>query len=357
MKTENKRKFIIDVAYIFLIIVLVYIFFEYAINFLLPFFVAYIISAIIRPIVSAITKKGKINHKLASLLVVIFFYCTLGVILFFVVLGIYSYLKNQVTVLPQLYKSKIEPVLSLFLGGFKDLPEDFDPTIAATIESVANNLFSSLGTVVSSLSGKLVSLVSNIASSLPTVIIGVIFSIISSYYFTVDHDKLYEFLKKQCSESFYEKITAVRFAIKDIIWSYLKSYALILSITFAELTVAMLILGVKNFLIVALLIALFDILPVVGTGTVLIPWAVVSIITKDYRMAIGLVITYVVVFIVRQIIEPRIVGHHVGLHPLVTLVAMFVGTLLFGVLGLFGIPICIAIMVDLNEKGTVEFFK
>lgn len=357
MKTEGKRKFIIDVVYVFLITVLVYVFFEYAINYLLPFFVAYIISAIIRPVVSAITKKVKISHKLASLLAVIIFYCTIGVILFFVGLGIYSYLKNQVTVLPQLYRTKIEPALSLLLGGVRDLPEDFDPTLAAAIESIANNIFSSLGTVVSSLSGKLVSLVSSLASSLPTFVIGVIFSIISSYYFTVDHDKLYEFLKRQCSESFYEKITAVRVAIRDIVWSYLKSYAIILSITFVELTVAMLVLGVKKFPIVALLIALFDILPVVGTGTVLIPWTIVSLVTKDYKMAIGLLITYVIVFIVRQIIEPRIIGHHVGLHPLVTLIAMFVGTMLFGVLGLFGIPICIAIIVDLNEKGTIQFFK
>lgn len=357
MQTEKKRKFIIDCVYVLFIAVIIYVFFEYAIGFLFPFFIAYIISAIVRPLVSTIRKRIKISHKLASVIVIVFFYCTVGVLIFFIGAGIYSFAKTQIAAFPQFYKTKIEPVLSLILEEFGELPEDFDPTLAATLENIADNLIASLGSIVSSISGKLVSVVSSFASSVPTVVIGVIFSIISSFYFTVDHDKIYDFLKKQCSESFYEKITAVRGAIKDIIWSYVKSYTIILMITFAELFIALLILGVKNFPIVAFLIAAFDILPVVGTGTILIPWAAISFISKDYKMAIGLIITYVIVFIIRQVIEPKIVGHHVGLHPLVTIVAMFVGTLLFGVVGLFGIPICIAIAVDLNEKEVIHLFK
>ncbi len=356
MQTEKQKKFIINCLYVILIGAILYILFEYALGFLLPFFVAYIVSAIIRPIVKTMEQRLKISHKIASLIVLVFFYCTVGVLLFLIGFGVFSYLKDLITMLPSLYKTKLEPVISTALVGF-EFPEDFDPTLAEAIKTLIKELYSSIGTIVSGLSGKLLSVISSFASSLPTLVIGVIFSIISSYYFTADHEKLYDFLKRQCKPSFYEKIIAVRSAIREIISSYVKSYAIILSITFAELTVAMLILGTKNFVIIGLLIATFDILPVVGTGTILLPWAVFEFLTKDYKMAVGLLITYVIVFIVRQIIEPKIIGHHVGLHPLVTLVAMFAGTILFGVVGLFGIPICIAIIVDLDEKGVINVFK
>jgi predicted PurR-regulated permease PerM len=138
---------------------------------------------------------------------------------------------------------------------------------------------------------------------------------------------------------------------------YGRSYVLILGITFAELTLGLLILGVKRFVLIALLIAILDIFPVLGTGTVLIPWAVIALIQGSIGRGIGLLVLYAVITVIRQVIEPRIVGKHVGLHPLITLICMFVGTSLFGWIGLFGLPILMAILLELHNSGTLRVFR
>ena len=124
-------------------------------------------------------------------------------------------------------------------------------------------------------------------------------------------------------------------------------------ITFGELTVGLLIIGVRRAILLAALIAIFDIFPVVGAGAILLPWAVISLIQGKTLQALGLFILYVIILTVRQFLEPKVVGKQVGLPPLVTLACMFVGTSLFGVWGLFGLPIGAAILVNLNNDPNV----
>ncbi len=357
MKTETKRKFIIDFAYLILIGLLIYFTFEYAIGFMMPFILAYAVAALVQPVIRFMQKKLKFSHKISSLLSVVLFYCTVGVLVALIVFALYAYLRDQIAKLPAFYKSNVEPLLGMMLGDVDEFTKELDPALAAAIENIAENIFTYLGSIVSTLSGVLVSFVSNVATSLPGLVLKIIFGLVASFYFAVDYHKFHAFLRRQCSDPLWEKIFAARKAVGQIIFNYGKSYAIILSITFVELFIAMLIMRVDNFAAVALMIAMFDILPVVGTGTILIPWAVVELIQTNYGMAIGLIVTYIIVFIIRQIIEPKIVGDHVGLHPLVTLLAMFAGTILFGVIGLFGIPITIAIIVDLNEKKVINLFK
>ena len=109
--------------------------------------------------------------------------------------------------------------------------------------------------------------------------------------------------------------------------------------------------------IIALLISIFDILPVLGTGGIMIPWSIISLITGDVRLGILLAIVYIVVTVIRNIIEPKIVGQQLGLHPLVTLVSMFIGVNIAGIVGLFGFPILLSLLVHLNSKGVISLYK
>ena len=137
----------------------------------------------------------------------------------------------------------------------------------------------------------------------------------------------------------------------------IRSYALIMSITFMELFLGLSLFGVEYALLIALCIAVFDILPVLGTGGIMIPWAVITAILGDYPMALKLFGLYIFITIVRNIIEPKIVGSQIGLHPVVTLVSMFAGVQLFGVVGLFGFPIGLSLLMHLNRTGTIKIFK
>ena len=128
-------------------------------------------------------------------------------------------------------------------------------------------------------------------------------------------------------------------------------------ITFIELSIGLTILRIDNAILIAFLISIFDILPVLGTGGIMIPWTVLTAIQGDYTMAIGLLCVYLVVTVIRNILEPKIVGSQVGLHPLVTLMSMFVGAQILGVFGLFGLPITLSLLKNLNDKGTIHIFK
>ena len=130
-----------------------------------------------------------------------------------------------------------------------------------------------------------------------------------------------------------------------------------MTITFVELAVGLTVIGVENSVLIAFLIALFDILPVLGTGGIMIPWTILTALQGDYALALGLLLVYLFVTVVRNILEPKIVGGQIGVHPVVTLAGMFVGAQLFGVLGLFGFPIGLSLLRHLNESGAIKVFR
>ncbi len=130
-----------------------------------------------------------------------------------------------------------------------------------------------------------------------------------------------------------------------------------MSITFIELSIGLSILRIENSIIIAFLISIFDILPVLGTGGIMIPWTIITALQGNIPMAFALLVVYLVVTIIRNIIEPKIVGSQIGLHPVVTLISMFVGAQLFGVIGLFGFPITLSLLRHLNDTGAIKLFK
>ena len=138
---------------------------------------------------------------------------------------------------------------------------------------------------------------------------------------------------------------------------YLRAYFFIIVITFSELYLGFLILDVEYAVGLALLIAVVDILPVLGTGTILIPWTLICFLKKDFYLGIGLAIMYLVIAVIRQIIEPRIVGRSIGLHPLVTLASMYVGLKLGGLLWLILLPVAVNVLKNLNEEGKIRLWK
>jgi len=106
-----------------------------------------------------------------------------------------------------------------------------------------------------------------------------------------------------------------------------------------------------------MIISLFDILPIVGLGMILVPWYAICFITGSYYMGWVLLIAHLIIMVVRNIIEPKIVGQGVNLPAIVTLLSMFVGARLFGILGLFGLPIAMAILKSLNDEGVIHIYR
>ncbi|MDF2485864.1 MAG: putative rane protein, partial [Herbinix sp.] len=138
---------------------------------------------------------------------------------------------------------------------------------------------------------------------------------------------------------------------------FIRAYTAIISITFIELSIGFWILGIPNPFLFGVLIAIVDVMPILGTGAILLPWAIISLVIGNTKVGIGMLLLYIIITAVRQTVEPRIVGQQIGLHPILTLILMYVGAQLMGVLGLLSLPIIATILVKMNEDGTIHLFK
>ena len=191
---------------------------------------------------------------------------------------------------------------------------------------------------------------------MPSFVIKVIISIVATYFFALDYDNIRRAITSRMTETTYQKSSAAFRSLRSTVGQYLRAYSLIFLITFAELTVGLLCAGVKHFVLIALGIAIFDILPILGSSMIMLPWSIITLLRGNYQQGIILFIVYLVIVIARQFIEPKIVGERVGLHPLITLLAMYVGLKLFGGLGLFTLPITCAVLVQLEVAGVTHLF-
>lgn len=182
-------------------------------------------------------------------------------------------------------------------------------------------------------------LAASVIKALPSILLSFAVAMISSFYFALDRDRITGFIASAVPKKWRLSLPELRRRAGKTAAGYVKAYLLILLITFCELFVGFSILGIDYAFLIAAAVAVIDILPVLGVGTVLIPWVAIEFVSGNIRLGVGLLILFAVIEIVRQFIEPRIVGGTLGIHPLVTLAAMYIGFALFGVGGMFIGPI------------------
>ncbi len=225
-----------------------------------------------------------------------------------------------------------------FLQKLLELPLIAD--LLGRLDSLAEGLVQSL---LAKLGEALTSAAIGAASGLPSAILSVLVFALSCFYLALDGERLFERLLGCFDESSRTRVRGICRAVSEALRGFLRAYGLIFCLTFTELLVGFLIIGVRYALLLALLIALVDLLPVIGSGAVLLPWSAVAFLSGNVRVGAGLLILYGVITLVRQIAEPKIVGNSLGLHPLVTLAAMYVAVRLFGAVGLVMGP-CVALI-------------
>ncbi|HWQ79049.1 MAG TPA: sporulation integral membrane protein YtvI [Anaerovoracaceae bacterium] len=357
MDYKKKLKYVIYFMYYSFIIGAVYLLLQYGLGLIAPFIVAFIIAYILRRPAKFCSERLKIPYKLAAFLFVLLFYCTIGTFIALIGIKLFSTFADLVLRLPSIYNLEIEPYLiSLYQQIEKEIYQ-MDPALISIVNEYFNSFIQSLGALISSLSVTAVGAVSGVASSLPVFFIKLLLMVISSFFIAGDYDLLVNFVLRQFSGKGKELVIQIKEYIVGTLFVCIRSYALIMSITFVELSIGLSIIGVKNSILIALVISVFDILPVLGTGGIMIPWTIITALQGSYIMAVGLLAVYLTITVIRNILEPKIVGSQIGLHPVVTLISMFVGVQLFGVIGLFGFPITLSLLRHLNSTGAIKLFR
>jgi sporulation integral membrane protein YtvI len=369
---ERKRKFIIEFVYIAVLIALFYIFMHYGFGLFMPFVFAFFLAICLQRPVNFLVKKTPFKRGIVStvlvLLIVIAIISVISLIGARIVSefkGFFQFLMSKFDNVPEL----IIQIKKWFANNLMFLPDSVKTSLSDSITNFLHNTFVSAEEVEKSSSfsfGSLLSPIMSIISSakaIPYVLVGILVSIITCCFMTADYPNIRDFILNQFSEEKSNKICQAKRLIFSFLGKMGKAYALILTITFGELVIGLSLLSVLKIykggyiVIIALLTAIIDIIPVLGTGSVLIPWAIISFITGNYALGLGLLIVYVIITVIRQVIEPKLVAGQLGLPPFLTLMAMYIGSQIFGVLGIFLLPLSIITVKALNDEGIIHLYK
>lgn len=333
---KNKtKKFLIT----FLGILLTVLVFFQSLTYLAPFIISLILSMMMEPIIKLLVTKLRFPRSIASVFGVILILVILIILISFIVAKIISEARDFFIILPDLLTNVYNNLINLGESGntiMSGLPDEMIQLLNESIATIVNTV----GELVKSMVEQLF----NTAFILPSILIFFLITTISTYFMLSDKPKFKLYLKRQLPDDWYNKLMFIKSDVFSSLIKLIRAYAIIMTITFTELLIGFTFMQVKYALLIAAIIAVVDILPVLGTGGVLIPWATYSLITGDVKLGLSLFILYIIVLIVRQIMEPKIIGTQIGVHPLLTLAAMYIGLKLLGAAGLILGPITFLIV-------------
>lgn len=319
----------------------------------MPFVVGWIIAMIASPFVRFFEKRLKIKRKAGSAFVII---AVIGLV---ILVGYFAgaWLVEQVIHfaddIPQIMesvKSELTEVGKKLSGAYAYLPKE----VKNTLSGISKGVQEYSGSFMSSAGAPTIEAVSRFAQSLPTIIISVIMSLLFAYFYVADREYIPDLAAKLLPHSLIERFEMIKRSFSRAVGGYFKAQFKIEFWMYFLLAIGFSILKVRYAFIIAIGVAILDLLPFFGTGTVLLPWAAIKFISGDYTTVIGLLIIWGVGQLARQIIQPKIVGDSVGLAPIPTIILLYVGYKAAGVIGMIiAVPIGI-IIVNMYEEGVFD---
>ena len=346
---EKKNKFITNIFFYGIIVFLMWGAFKYIMPVLIPFIIAFIIASLIRIPVKKLYGNSETRNKIISILTVIIFYGIVFSLLALLSIRLYGWISDFLSSVPTMYQEYILPAFNTVFGLIERTLDSMDPEIAAEIDKVFQTFTNDIGELVKTFSLNALKLVSGSLIVIPGFLIRLIITIISTFFFMIDYNKILVTLIDLIPKGKENTVTNLVKYFKNTVLIYLKSYSLLFLLTFSELTIGFTILRIPYSPLIALLVAIFDILPILGVGGVLLPWAGVLLIMENIPLAIGMLVLYLIIIFIRNTLEPKLVGQQIGLHPLATLIFMYLGLRFLGLLGMFLFPVTLAVIVSIRN--------
>lgn len=369
-KVEKRRRFIINTVYFAIILGIFYCFMRFAFWTCFPFIMAFFIAMALQRPVNWVVKKTPLKKGLVSGALVLLAVAVLIAVLTLIGVRIVNELRGfwaLITAKLDNLPAFLDQAEAWILERIHFLPNSIEQMAANGIHELFQSLEggaggASLNIDLSMLSSPL-SGVWNTAKQIPSVFLATLISIIACCFMTADYDRIVNFVKRQLPHKRRNALSTSKRLLFSSLFKMVRAYTLIILITFCEMALGLGFLKLIGayeggfILVIALLTALVDILPVLGTGTILIPWGVISLFMGRITLGIGLLVLYVIISVIRQIIEPKLVAGHLGLPPVATVVGMYIGLQLFGFIGIFLVPLTLIMLKLLNDQGVVHLWK
>lgn len=322
--------------------------------FYMPFLIAFIIYLLIEPLIKFFMKKMKLNRKLSSIII---FLIIFSIIIGGVVWGIVSLVSEATNLLEMLnlyinkaytqIQENISKINIEKLSISKDILELFKNSSQEILVKISNWMTNFLNKFI------------NVITSIPTISIYIAITIMSLYFMCTDKIYMLDFLEHHMPQKWVQKIGKHIREITSSLGGYLKAEAILIIISFIISLIGLYVfkifgMNIKYPLLIALGIGFVDALPILGSGAVMVPWAVISALNGDIKLGISIVVLWIIMSIVRQFLEPKIVSGKIGIHPIFTLIAMYTGFKLIGVMGMLVGPIVLIILKSIFAKELDE---
>ena len=358
---------IIDISYwtrifkniLVLGISLVLLFFLFKLAFFyMPFLIGFIISLLVEPLIRFISKKINLERKKIAIIVLIIIF---GLILGILAWGIVTLVTESSNLLQglnnyiELMYNQIKNYINLIQNDHTKFPKE----IVTIIENSTDRIIDFIGNFISNILRQ----VTQTITQLPTIGIYTFITLLATYFICTDKIYIKDTIEHQLPHKWAKKLSVhIRDIVKEL-GNYLKAQAILIIISFFIVLIGLYILKILGFnmqypFLAAIGIGFVDALPILGSGTVMIPWAIIEGLDGDLNLGIAIIVIYAIILIVRQIIEPKIVSGRIGIHPIFTLIAMYTGFKIIGILGLFLGPIVLIILKNIFsvsiENGIIK---
>ena len=357
MTLGKKRAFLINCLFAACLLALAWLTLHYLLPWMLPFLIALAAAACLQRPVNWLTRRGGFKRRFVAPLaafLLVFAVASAAVLLLW---SAASELGALAARLPGWYNRAAPAVASFLEGGFERLTAALPPEVRAQVESFFASVMSALQAWVISFSSSALGWLAQRAGQLPSILVTIIVTVVATFFLTVEFDNVRRFFRNQIPPKYRALLASSWSTFGSTLVKMLRSYLLIMFITFVELAVGLLLLRINYAVLLAAIISLVDILPVLGTGTILIPWGVVCLILGETGLGVGVLAVYLVITVVRNFLEPRMIGNRIGLHPLATLVFMYLGLKSIGLVGMFLFPLAVILLKNLQDAGAIRLWK
>ena len=322
-------------------------------HFFMPFVVGWILALLANPLVRFLERRVKLVRRHGSMLIIIAALAIVIGLFYGAGLLVYREMGSFLADAPEIYQSVIAEIGDALQNGRK-LAEYFPQNLQPPLLAFSDNLDGLFGKLVSRAAEPTVQIAGHVAKSIPNLLVNMVIIILSSYLFLADRESIMRWLKEHLPAFVFRYIEYMKRDAKGLIGGYFLAQFRIMCVVALILAAGFLVLGVRYGVLLAFLTAILDFLPIFGTGTVLFPWAVVTLFAGEPAYATGLILLYILTQVVRQIIQPKIVGESMGLPPLMTLFLLYLGFKLRGLTGMIlAVPVGL-VFINFYKYGAFD---
>lgn len=346
---ERGRKILIVLAGI----LGVYLFFKYLLSYTAPFIIAWIIASGLQKIVRWLNEKLHMKRGIATMLAMVTVLSAISWGITALVRQIFTQANNLYQKIP-LYRHEIMEVINNISAKTQNLFSILSFNSPITLENTIDQLFQGMASFL----GPFLSKGSiNVVSKVPNILFLTIITLLSIFFMTRDYIKIQRFVHAQIPSSMIEKMDVLKEDLVSALGGYVRTQLILMCVTIGICFIGFLLLGINNAILISIIIGAVDALPIFGSGLFLIPWSLYNLVLGHYSMALGLGAMYGLITVVRQTMEPRVLSSQIGVYTLVTLMGMYIGFKILGVIGLIIGPIVVIIFKTFQKAGILPPFK